>query len=283
MDWKPNKWIAGVLGFFIQPLGMLYVNKLSWAFIYFGISIVLALFEYIALYKLHLLWLENFSFNIILMVICALHAYRISSHWEPVEVKPWYSHWYGLVSIPIVMFVAIFSFRSFMFEPFRTPSASMLPTLKVGSILITKKFGYGNYGTFGILIFKTEVSSSLNRGDVAVFQYPEKPSINYVKRIVGLPGDIIEYKNKLLTVNGELVTTKKLAENKSKVIWQEKFDSKVFSITNITTRPSYDFIVTIPKNNYFVLGDNRDNSRDSRHWGFLPKENFVGKVIYVMQ
>ena len=100
MNWTPNKWIAAVLGFLFQPLGMLYVIRVKWALVYFFGGTFISLSEFYGQHKLNLPWLEYFSFAWLLMFVCAIHAYRIARHWAPVAIRPWYSHWYGLIAIP---------------------------------------------------------------------------------------------------------------------------------------------------------------------------------------
>ena len=213
MNWTPNKWIAAVLGFLFQPLGMLYVIRVKWALVYFFGGTFISLSEFYGQHKLNLPWLEYFSFAWLLMFVCAIHAYRIARHWAPVAIRPWYSHWYGLIAIPTTVFACIFSFRAFLYEPFRMPAGSMLPTLEIGSIIIAQKTGYGNYGTYGITLFKTKATASVERGDIIIFEYPKDTSIDYVKRVIGLPGDYIEYNNKRFFINGEKITTKVLSKS----------------------------------------------------------------------
>ncbi|MEJ2143259.1 MAG: signal peptidase I [Gammaproteobacteria bacterium] len=279
----PNKWIAAVLGFFIQPLGMLYVVQVKWAFIYFGLSIVISLSEYIGIHTLQVTWLEYFSFNWVLMIVCSVHAYKLACQYSSGLTRPWYSKWYGLVSIPVFIIAGIFCMRAFLFEPFRMPSVSMFPTVNPGAILLTKKFGYGNYGTFGITLLKKPVTADVQRGDIVIFEYPQQPTINYVKRIVGLPGDTIEYKDKYLYINGSQVNVSILSESLEFKVWEETLGNTIYKVQNTNQWPARDFNLSVPEGHLFVLGDNRDNSRDSRSWGFVPMQNLVGKPIYIFQ
>lgn len=283
MDWKPNKWIAAVLGFFVSPLGMLYLVRVKWAVIYFGIGTLITLLEFIALYRLQVHWFEYFSFSWIVMVVCAIHAYRLAAQEIPIVHRPWYSRWYGLVSIPLLIFVGIFSFRAFLYEPFRMASGSMIPTIEPGATVVTQKLGYGNYGTFGSIRMKTSVTAQVHRGDIVVFEYPENPSINYVMRIIGLPGDEVAYIEKRVSINGVKVPVKKLPDMERYEIWEEKLDTETYRVAIHRELPASDFVVSVPDGKYFVLGDSRDNSRDSRSWGFVPEENLVGKVVYILQ
>jgi signal peptidase I len=283
MAWKPNKLVAAILGFFLQSLGMLYVIRVKWAFIYFGIGIVIGVAEFILLNKYHALWPEHFSFNFILMPIGAIHAYRVAKSSHPYTKRPWYSRWFGLTAIPLSLVFGIIIFRSFLYEPFRMPSRSMAPTITPASILIAEKIGYGHYGTFGISLLRMRPFTKTRRGDVIVFQYPRDPSVNYVKRVVGLPGDVVEYKNKILSVNGIMATAEKISDFNEYEVFREKLDSVNYHIYNMHGRESHDFSLTVPTDQYFVLGDNRDNSNDSRYWGFIPAGSIVGKVVYTLQ
>lgn len=280
MNWKPKKWIAALLGFFIPPLGMLYVLRVKWALIYFAANTLIAITEFTAKSSFKAPWLEYFSFNLILMLVCAVHAYRIAGEISSVELRPWYSRWYGLSSIPLVMMSCIFLFRSFFYEPFRMSASSMDPTFSTGTIILGKKSGYGNYGTYGISLMTSPATATISRGDVLVFQYPEKPSTNYVKRIIGLPGDSVEYRNKRLSINGTEIPTTRISIAGQSEVLEEKLGPIVYRIQNMLTAPATDFSFAIPQGHYFVMGDNRDRSNDSRYWGYVPARNLVAKVVH---
>jgi signal peptidase I len=183
--------------------------------------------------------------------------------------------------LPILL-VAIL-FRAFLYEPFRLPSGAMLPTFKVGSHVIVEKFGFGNYQTFGITLMKVKPFKQLDRGDVIVFEYPLNKSLTYIKRVIGMPGDIIEYKNKRLTVNNIPIPSAVIEESDELVIIEEHFEKNIFRVQNNKFRPSQARAFTVPENYYFVMGDNRDDSQDSRYWGFLPARNILGKVVYTIE
>ena len=159
----------------------------------------------------------------------------------------------------------------------------MLPGIQIGAVVFVKKAGYGNYGTFGINAMKTQVTAPVQRGDIVVFHYPENPAVDFVKRVVGIPGDTLEYRDKQLFVNGRRITTRKTADDEDRETWQEQLDTTRYLVTHTKGIPGKDFQVSVPAGHYFVLGDNRDNSNDSRYWGFVPGDNLVGKVNYVLQ
>jgi len=193
---------------------------------------------------------------------------------------------YSKSFFPIILGVLLL--RSFLVEPFRIPSGSMMPTLLVGDFILVNKFSYGL--RLPVLNTKIVEIGEPQRGDVAVFRYPEDPSIDYIKRVVGVPGDHIRYAEKKLYVNGELARQepvgKYIAEGASaSMTGAMQYKETLGSVTHdILVRPNgfnRDFEYTVPEGQYFVLGDNRDNSRDSRYWGTVPEGNLVGKAFFV--
>lgn len=186
----------------------------------------------------------------------------------------------------------VFVLRSFLFEPFQIPSGSMEPGLQVGDFILVSKFSYGlrvpGNGTTMVPVSQPE------RGDVMVFFPPEDPRY-FIKRVIGLPGDIIEYRNLRLTVNGEPVSTEVLGGRPSyaptMVVGTETLDSATPEIKWIPQRNRYtgETILNggpegrwlVPEGHYFMMGDNRGNSGDSRMWGFVPEKNIVGKAVAI--
>lgn len=197
----------------------------------------------------------------------------------------------------------VFFLRSFLYEPFKIPSSSMVPTLLVGDLILVNKYTYGV--RLPVINKKIIEVNDPKRGDVMVFKYPEDPSLDYIKRVVGVPGDKIVYKNKRLTVNGQalsyeaqpdyldedrLTYSKQFTENLSGVAHRILNDEGVSPFTsNERNFPGHencsfnggDFSCTVPSGNYFMMGDNRDNSLDSRYWGFVPDQNIVGKAFFI--
>ncbi len=193
---------------------------------------------------------------------------------------------YARALFPVVLIV--FALRSFVIEPFRIPSGSMLPSLYIGDFILVNKFSYGI--RLPVINHKIIPVGGPERGDVMVFRYPKDPSLNFVKRVVGLPGDIIAYRDKKLFINGEQAPRiadgefyfshiKQLGESADRYI--ETFDDSPHAIIIDRNLNARDMEVTIPKGNYFVMGDNRDHSNDSRYWRFVPEENVVGKAFFI--
>lgn len=215
-------------------------------------------------------------------------------------MQPWWLDWTaGLFPVILVVFML----RSFLFEPFKIPSGSMIPTLAVGDLILVNKFEYGV--RLPVVNLKIIANKNPARGDVIVFRYPPDPRIDYIKRVVGLPGDQVAYLNKVLTINGQPVVTTPLPEyydeDSMRYLQQasEKLGNLEHRILTDRDRPSFipgrqnfpnvddcqysaeGVICNVPAGHYFVMGDNRDNSVDSRYWGFVPDRNLVGRAFFV--
>jgi len=182
---------------------------------------------------------------------------------------------------PVVLIVLVL--RSFVAEPFKIPSGSMLPTLEVGDFILVNKFAYG----LRLPVGHQRILNLGNpeRGDVIVFRYPENPNVDYIKRVIGLPGDEVAYYNKVLYINGEPVPLEQLdgyyRNHPQALRFEETLGGVKHDILINTIASPGDFVVNVPKRHYFVMGDNRDNSRDSRAWGFVPEENLVGEAFMI--
>ena len=186
---------------------------------------------------------------------------------------------------PILLLV--FVIRTFLIEPFKIPSGSMMPTLIAGDFIAVNKFAYGlRLPVFNKLIYKIE---SPQRGDVFVFHYPKDPSIDYIKRVIGLPGDTIRYDNKKLFINNQALPQSFIGNYEYQLNADLSLKAKEFLETNnnlshsilIHDIPSETIEFTVPDGHYFAMGDNRDNSSDSRVWGFVPDHLLVGKAFVI--
>jgi signal peptidase I len=183
------------------------------------------------------------------------------------------------------VFFIVLLLRSFLVEPFRIPSGSLEPTLLVGDFVAVNKFAYG----LRLPVWEKKVVSIANpkTGDIAVFRWPPDPSFDYIKRVIGVPGDHISYHNKVLTINGveakQSFVAYTIDESSGKAVAKYKehlngIDHFIFVRTDI---PAVSFDVDVPKGNYFMMGDNRDDSADSRFWGFVPDSHLRGKAFLV--
>lgn len=197
------------------------------------------------------------------------------------ERQPGFLVEYSQSFFPVLLFVLVI--RSFIFEPFRIPSGSMMPTLLQGDYIFVKKFSYGL--RVPVLESKFIETGSPQRGDVVVFRLPSEPSVNYIKRVVGLPGDKIVYQNHELTINGEPIDLGPDTESSapgSSPKFLEDLDGREHAI--LITQPgnvARDGTYTVEEGHYFMMGDNRDNSRDSRYIGAIPETHLVGEAVRI--
>ena len=221
---------------------------------------------------------------------------------ERLLAQPWWLDWTAGL-FPVIL--AVFLLRSFVAEPFKIPSGSMMPTLLTGDLILVNKFTYGL--RLPVLGTKITEGTPLARGDVVVFRYPPQPSMDYIKRVVGVPGDEVSYQNKRLTINGQPVSKDPLPDyfDEDTMRYSKQFAEKLGAadhrILNDETRraglsdaeimafPNREncrysvegFVCKVPAGQYFMMGDNRDNSLDSRYWGFVPDQNVVGRAFFV--
>lgn len=213
--------------------------------------------------------------------------------------------WVGAVAglFPVLVFVLLF--RGFVMEPFRIPSGSMMPTLLPGDLILVDKHAYGL--RLPVTNAKIWGEGSPERGDVVVFRYPKSPGTAYIKRVVGLPGDEVVYLDKRLVINGERQKTAKAASpakagekeawqvmraetlggRRHRILLDPKVTPEVKQVKGVSPEEGCRYsrrgiVCQVPEGHYFVMGDNRDNSLDSRYWGFVPEANVVGRAFFVM-
>lgn len=181
---------------------------------------------------------------------------------------------------PVIL--AVLVIRSFIVEPFRIPSGSMLPTLEAGDFIVVNKFGYGLRLPVGRQLVVPVGDPA--RGDVAVFRYPVDPSQDYIKRVVGVPGDQLVYRDKALTINGETVPVEELgrwSEDADFLLRQERIGDQWHQLLIHAQSNAREFTFEVPADHFFVLGDNRDRSSDSRFWGPVHRDHFVGEAFLI--
>jgi len=239
-----------------------------------------------------------FVLVVITGILWALDVFKFRKL-RPADAKePVWVEW-GAGFFPVIL--VVFLLRSFVVEPFKIPSGSMIPTLEIGDFILVNKFVYG----IRLPVIHTKVLDidTPQRGDVMVFRYPQDPSVDYIKRVVGLPGDKVAYLDKRLTINDTPVEMRQIEDYLQRISYSQQFIEKLGEIEhrvlNDKDAPVYipgadrfsfkdncnynqsGVVCTVPAGHYFMVGDNRDNSRDSRFWGFVPEENIVGKAFFI--
>lgn len=197
--------------------------------------------------------------------------------WMPRPVVGFAGAW-----LPVIVLVLVL--RSFIIEPFRIPSGSMLPTLFVGDLIMVNKFVYGL--RLPVWHHKFLPIGRPEAGDVAVFRYPPQPELHFIKRVVGVPGDVLSYRDKRLHVNGEAVELEAVADfadggrsyqRRREILGDPPHDILIDPHRGARQWPEW----TVPDGHYFVMGDNRDHSNDSRFWNFVPEDHMVGKAFII--
>ena len=246
----------------------------------------------------------NFALILLILLVATgllwlLDHFVLSKRRPAGAPNPWWVE-YGASFFPVIL--VVFLLRSFLVEPYKIPSGSMIPTLLVGDFILVNKYTYGI--RLPVINKKIIDVNTPKRGDVMVFRYPVNPSLDYIKRVVGLPGDKITYYNKRLKINGEEVALKKgepylgtglyytpryrekLGDTEHAILLDREAETPVVPITRFPHMENCHYNAdgvecVVPPGHYFMMGDNRDNSQDSRYWGFVPDENIVGKAFFI--
>jgi len=247
----------------------------------------------------------NFALFLLILLVVTGGVWAMETLWlrrsrAPHAKQPWWVE-YSVSFFPVILIV--FLLRSFLIEPFKIPSSSMVPTLLVGDFILVNKYTYGI--RLPVANVKVVELGSPERGDVMVFRFPEDPSLDYIKRVVAIPGDRLEYRNKRLSINGTPVPTRQVDDYLSKERMQfsrryvetvngveheilldedsppSMMPGRAFPFAGNCNYNTSGLACTVPPGHYFVMGDNRDNSSDSRVWGFVPDANIVGKAFFI--
>lgn len=268
--WKPKKSIAILLGIVFQSLSFLYVGKVKIFWFYFLLTLVIGLAD---------LYTGNY-FTIVFSLICPIHASLLVNKYNSELPRKWYTKWWAIPAIYSTILIPMFLVRTFFYEPFRIPGSSMMPTVYAGDYIVTKKWGFGNYRAFGIKIMQTNVlkNSDLKRGAIYIV-YPNDKDVPFLKRLIGIPGDIIEIYGPKIRINGKELESKLLSEDEHYQVYSETYNGITYNVLNKTYRTNRgDGRFQVPESQYFFLGDNRDESYDSRYWGTIGLKNFLGEL-----
>src|SRR5471030_420256 len=241
-----------------------------------------------------------FSLLVVTGAVWALDAAYFGKRRPAGAKEPWWIE-YPKSFFPVILIV--FFLRSFLVEPFKIPSGSMIPTLLVGDFILVNKYTYGI--RLPVINRKIVALNEPQHGDVMVFLYPEDPTVDYIKRVIGVRGDKLAYQNKRLTLNGTEVPLREAGDYllKDKIQYLKQYTEKLgpaehailiderepailpyvkqFPFRENCIYNNAGFRCTVPPGHYFMMGDNRDNSSDSRVWGFVPEANIVGKAFFI--
>lgn len=277
--WSPKPWVAVIWGLIFGPLAMLYVERPRLFWLYLLVSIPLAFVVLVMLARLaEDLWYLHIVFWLF-DIVCAIHAYLIAKRYVNDTGRKWYSRWYIVPVYYMAVLIPVFAVRLFVAEPFIIPAASMAPTLKIGDYILVRTAGFPNKALYGVKLYSNPANKlALKRGSIYVFFPPHKQEIYFIKRLIGLPGDTVQMKDGQILVNGQALTHELISENQQHQVFMEAVDNVSYSIQRSKLKQiNRPLSVKVPQGHYFFLGDNRDNSSDSRYWGTVPGELIVGE------
>lgn len=300
-----KRWVIVVLALIAPPIAMLYVARPVRAVMYLCAAILnLLLAVLIGSKSIASPQILQFCGSLLISIVAAFDGIQLSRNWNRTTL-PWYSRVPALIGILGAGWLSLLSVRAFVAEPFRIPASSMEPTLKIGDYIVVNKSAYG----WNIPLTNQRLINFGHplRGDIIVFRYPQDENIYYIKRVIGLPGDTIVYADKRVSLNGTMLHIKEeraetLLDPRSNVsntfvryqetlgdvshpIWIDP-KSSTYHASSVQGFPKHEncqyreesFTCKVPTDHYFVMGDNRDRSSDSRYWGFVPEGNIIGRA-----
>lgn len=305
ISWKPNKWLALLLGAIAGPLGALYAGYPLLAALLFVVTNggMLALF----------LWNGAFfaAYGPVVQLLVALLfaglSFELARRCAVKPRQPWYARWWALVAIIVVVLTSTLLFRVFLYEPFRSGSNAMLPAITDRSHVFVEKSRQGRLSAYRIHFGTVPPKEKLERGEIIAFEYPPHPESVFFMRIVGVPGDTVVYRERRLFLNGADVRGKSLGqyldkEDKNNFNYLDRYSETIgnttfeillhkeppqhppygaFDLKDDCVLSAVELKCVVPAGRYFVMGDSRDNSNDSRFWGFVPQASVIGKVVRV--
>lgn len=272
--WKPRLWLTVLLGIVLQPFVFLYVNRprLFWG--YLLVSLVTAGID----------WYYELALTLLFSLICPLHAVMIVRRYDPQTPRRWFNRASVAVGLYLAVMVSILGARTFLYEPYQVPSASMRPTLMEGNLFVAQKRGFAHRSLFGFTLPGSDQldTARLQRGQIYVF-YPPGHDVLYVKRLMALPGDVIALTPDGVVINGERLPRELLSDSEGIRIYRERNGGQSYRIQQLdAAAPQPIQTFKVPQGHYFFLGDNRDNSNDSRYWGSVLAERVVGEMVWLV-
>ncbi|MEB3734277.1 signal peptidase I [Halopseudomonas pachastrellae] len=271
-SWSPRVWLSVVLGIFLQPFVFLYVNRPGLFWLYLVASLVCAGVD----------WYFGWALTLLFSLLCPLHAALIARRYDPAQPRRWYCRAWVPVGLYLLLMGLILGTRTYLYEPYSVPSASMYPGLREGDLFIAQKWGFAHRSLFGLrLPGSGHVDTArLRRGQVYVF-YPPGHEVLYVKRLMALPGDIIALTPDGVVINGQTLPRTELLSGAGLHVYREDNGPQSYRIQQLDDAPpSAVRTFKVPAGHYFFLGDNRDNSNDSRYFGSVPADQIVGELIW---
>ena len=271
-SWSPRVWLSVVLGIFLQPFVFLYVNRPGLFWLYLVASLVCAGVD----------WYFGLALTLLFSLLCPLHAALIARRYDPTQPRRWYCRAWVPVGLYLLLMGLILGTRTYLYEPYSVPSASMYPGLREGDLFIAQKWGFAHRSLFGLrLPGSGHVDTArLRRGQVYVF-YPPGHEVLYVKRLMALPGDIIALTPDGVVINGQTLPRTELLSGVGLHVYREDNGPQSYRIQQLDDAPpSAVRTFKVPAGHYFFLGDNRDNSNDSRYFGSVPADQIVGELIW---